>query len=48
MATRGRIPLTRVVEELDASVGPVASDSDYDLGMDEGCPVVPQSVLVHL
>ena len=33
MATRGRIPLSRVLEELDASAGPVADGSD-DLGMD--------------
>ena len=34
MATRGRIPLSRVLEELDASAGPVADGSDDDLGMD--------------
>ena len=37
MATRGRIPLSRVLEELEddnASAGPVADGSDDDLGMD--------------
>ena len=34
MATRGRIPLSRVLEELDASAGPVADGSDDELGMD--------------
>ena len=37
MATRGRIPLSRVLEELDdgnASADPVADGSDDDLGMD--------------
>ena len=34
MATRGRIPLSRVLEELDTSAGPVADGSDDDLGMD--------------
>ena len=34
-ATRGRIPLSRLLEELhDDSAGPVADGSDEDLGMD--------------
>ena len=33
MATKGRILLSRVLEQLDTAAGPVAEGSDDDLGM---------------